>query len=220
MSASASASTSSSSWSAARRIPPASGKTSVKKAAATGRTIILNCTCPECAKKALAICKDGKPILNGATPENYEEMSAIATEAGVTPRRPCRQPARAGIVIMGDLNGKANTPAQKVLGTKSSDKKPRCKDLYNTGYYLLKKNYGSYRYKGNWQTIDHLILSGALLDGHSVWKADRRLTVFSASFLLEEDKTYFGYKPCPTYRGPRYVGGYSDHLPIYIDLKK
>lgn len=56
----------------------------VKKAAATGRTLILNCTCPECAKKALSICKDGKPILNGATPENYEEMSAIATEAGVT----------------------------------------------------------------------------------------------------------------------------------------
>ena len=56
----------------------------VKKAAATGRTLILNCTCPECAKKALAICKDGKPILNGATPENYEEISAIATEAGVT----------------------------------------------------------------------------------------------------------------------------------------
>lgn len=56
----------------------------VKKAAATGRTLILNCTCPECAKKALAICKDGKHILNGATPENYEEMSAIATEAGVT----------------------------------------------------------------------------------------------------------------------------------------
>ena len=56
----------------------------IKKAAATGRTLILNCTCPECAKKALAICKDGKPILNGATPENYDEMSAIATEAGVT----------------------------------------------------------------------------------------------------------------------------------------
>ena len=56
----------------------------IKKAAATGRTLILNCTCPECAKKALAICKDGKPILNGATPENHEEMSAIATEAGVT----------------------------------------------------------------------------------------------------------------------------------------
>ena len=53
----------------------------VKKAAATGRTLILNCTCPECAKKALAICKDGKPILNGATPENYEEMSALGVHA-------------------------------------------------------------------------------------------------------------------------------------------
>ena len=47
--------------------------------------------------------------------------------------------SRAGIVIMGDLNGKANTPAQKVLGTKSSDKKPRCKDLYNTGYLFIEK---------------------------------------------------------------------------------
>ena len=55
----------------------------VKKAAATNRTLILDCECAECAKKALAICKDGKPILNGANAENYAEMSAIATEAGV-----------------------------------------------------------------------------------------------------------------------------------------
>ena len=55
----------------------------VKKAAATNRTLILDCECAECARKALAICKDGKPILNGANAENYAEMSAIATEAGV-----------------------------------------------------------------------------------------------------------------------------------------
>ena len=55
----------------------------VKKAAATNRTLILDCECAECAKKALAICKDSKPILNGANAENYAEMSAIATEAGV-----------------------------------------------------------------------------------------------------------------------------------------
>ena len=54
----------------------------VKKAMATGRTLILDCECPECAKKALALCKDGKPILNGANAENFAEMSAIAAEAG------------------------------------------------------------------------------------------------------------------------------------------
>lgn len=126
---------------------------------------------------------------------------------------------RAAILIMGDLNGKANTPAQQVLGTKNSDKKTKQGELYNTGYYLLKKNYGSYRYKGNWQTIDHIIVSGGLIHGNSVCVVNRRLNVYAAPFLLEEDKTYFGYKPWPTYRGPRYIGGYSDHLPVFIDLK-
>ena len=55
----------------------------VKKAMATGRTLILDCECVECAKKALALCKDSKPILNGANAENFAEMSALATEAGV-----------------------------------------------------------------------------------------------------------------------------------------
>ena len=55
----------------------------VKKAMATGRTLILDCECADCAKKALALCKDAKPILNGANAENYAEMSAIAVDAGV-----------------------------------------------------------------------------------------------------------------------------------------
>ena len=124
----------------------------------------------------------------------------------------------AAIIVMGDLNGKADTPAQKILRTKNPDKRIKRAELYNTGYYLLRKNYGSYRYRGNWQTIDHIIVSGGLLDGGSCCVAEHRMTVFSAPFLLEEDKSYFGYKPCPTYRGPRYIGGPSDHLPVFIRL--
>ncbi len=56
----------------------------VEKAAATGRTLILECWDAACAKAALDVCKDGKPILDGATTENWEEMNKIATEAGVT----------------------------------------------------------------------------------------------------------------------------------------
>ena len=55
----------------------------VKKAAATGRTLVLGCKCPETAKAALEVCKDSKPVLNGADASNYEEMNKIATEAGV-----------------------------------------------------------------------------------------------------------------------------------------
>ena len=48
----------------------------VKKAAATGRDLVLECWDVECAKAALAAA--GKAvILDGATPDNYKEMNAI-----------------------------------------------------------------------------------------------------------------------------------------------
>ncbi len=56
----------------------------VKKAAAADRALVLDCTDVEAAKAALEVCKDLKPILNGATAENWEEMNAVATAAGVT----------------------------------------------------------------------------------------------------------------------------------------
>ena len=54
----------------------------VKKAAATGRSLVLECWDVDCAKAALAVA--GKnTILDGATPDNWEAMNALATEAGV-----------------------------------------------------------------------------------------------------------------------------------------
>ena len=54
----------------------------VKKAAATGRTLVLECWDVACAEAALAVA--GKNvILDGATPDNWEAMSDVATKAGV-----------------------------------------------------------------------------------------------------------------------------------------
>lgn len=54
----------------------------VKKAAATGRALVLECWDVECAKAALEVA--GKDvILDGATPANWEEMNKVATAAGV-----------------------------------------------------------------------------------------------------------------------------------------
>ncbi len=54
----------------------------VKKAAATGRALVLECWDVECAKAALAV--SGKNvILDGATPANWEAMSELAKSAGV-----------------------------------------------------------------------------------------------------------------------------------------
>ena len=48
----------------------------VKKAAATGRALVLECWDVECAKAALAVAGDAA-ILDGATPDNWKEMNAI-----------------------------------------------------------------------------------------------------------------------------------------------
>ena len=65
----------------------AEGKTdyveTVKKAAALGRTLVLGCTDVDTAKAALEVCKDSKPVLNGADASNYEAMNTLAKEAGV-----------------------------------------------------------------------------------------------------------------------------------------
>ena len=55
----------------------------VKKAAATGRSLVLECWDVACAEAALAVA--GKNcILDGATPENWEGMNALAVKSGVT----------------------------------------------------------------------------------------------------------------------------------------
>ena len=55
----------------------------MKKAVATGKTLVLGCDDVEVAKAALEIAKAGKPILNGANVSNYEAMNALAKEADV-----------------------------------------------------------------------------------------------------------------------------------------
>ncbi len=54
----------------------------VKKAAALGRPLVLECWDAACAKAALEVC--GKDvILDGATPDNWEEMNGLATAKGI-----------------------------------------------------------------------------------------------------------------------------------------
>lgn len=70
---------------------------------------------------------------------------------------------------------------------------------------------GSYNYQGVWQLIDHMLAVP------SQKTKTLHAAIFHASYLLERDKKHMGQKPRRTYTGPRYHGGLSDHLPIYLD---
>jgi hypothetical protein len=59
------------------------------------------------------------------------------------------------------------------------------------------------------------------MGAHNNWQIDNKTTIiFDASFLLKPDEKFGGVKTFRTYLGPKYLSGFSDHLPIKIILKR
>ena len=82
------------------------------------------------------------------------------------------------------------------------------------------KKYGTYRYRGEWGILDQFLVSGSLLKRRgSIRTSAKDAQILRHDFLLEEDEKYGGYKPFRTYNGMKYLGGFSDHLPITLDLR-
>lgn len=128
----------------------------------------------------------------------------------------------ANIIIMGDFNDYPTDISMKeTLKAQSPGSRTSNKNLYNIYYdKALRKEGGTYKYRGKWNYLDQFVVSGNLLkETNKTTIKGQEAFVFSADFLLQEDsKKYGGRKPFRTYLGFKYLGGYSDHLPIYMDL--
>ena len=126
------------------------------------------------------------------------------------------------IIIMGDFNDyPTNKSIQKILEAESpSPTAPSPLKLYHLlARKAQSKNFGSYKYRGEWGLLDHLIVSGSLLNpANSFSTSENKATVSNLPFLLTEDKKYGDKEPFRTYKGMKYQGGISDHLPIYVDF--
>lgn len=125
----------------------------------------------------------------------------------------------ANIVIMGDFNDYPdNKSLKKILGAGTDTRK-----LYNLAYKMHKSakdtKRGSHSYKGEWGMLDQIIVSPNMLDKHgdfAIKPSD--FDVFYKDFLIFQHPKYKTYQPNRTYAGPKYIGGYSDHLPVYVEL--
>lgn len=127
----------------------------------------------------------------------------------------------ARILIMGDFNDHPNDKSLvRTLQAGRLTERPNKEELYNLFYHRLKeRDFGSYKYRGRWEVLDQFIVSGNMLMGRGSVSVDgNNAHIFRPDFLLEEDTRYYGKKPFRTNLGPRYMGGFSDHLPIYMDL--
>ena len=125
------------------------------------------------------------------------------------------------LIIMGDFNDEPDDKSLlNVLKANQIKENIIADELYNLLYINNKTpEYGTYKYQGVWSVVDHLIVNGRLLNNaNSTHVKNSDAFIYSESFLLEKDEKYYGMKPFRTNIGPRYNGGFSDHLPIYMDL--
>jgi len=114
-------------------------------------------------------------------------------------------------IIMGDFNDDPNSESIRTLMETGRFINPMKK--------LLSPFSGSANYRGEWSLFDQVILSHTFLDygvgTHSFIKAE----VFAPKFLQEWKGKYKG-NPFRTYAGEKYLGGYSDHFPVYVVLEE
>ena len=112
-------------------------------------------------------------------------------------------PHDAKVIVAGDFNDYADSPSLLFLQENG---------LYNMTHQAQGTHgaMGTYRYEGQWRSIDHVLVSRALCDSVS------QTYVNDAPFLLQEDKKYGGVKPLRTFNGLRYQRGFSDHLPLVV----
>ena len=120
------------------------------------------------------------------------------------------------IIIMGDMNDNpSNKSIAKTLRAKRKTKNLTHADLY-TPFGNTKR--GSSVYDNKWNHYDNIILSGNMFHGAGLRLCTTNKNagqIFSHPDLLDKR----GY-PLPTYRGTEYMGGTSDHLPIYVIIGK
>ena len=103
----------------------------------------------------------------------------------------------ARIVVMGDMNSAPQNDLHGMLNLMTAKEQ---------------QGLGTYKYQGTWSCIDQFYVSAALSD-------TVQATIYDAPWLLIADESYTGYKPYRTYNGYQYRhDGYSDHLPIVLDI--
>lgn len=127
---------------------------------------------------------------------------------------------KARILIMGDFNcTPEDNIMQNLVNHSSDDSQEKSIFLINLAGRSANPVQGTYKFNGTWEIIDQMVASRYLLECCKGTAADSLgFKIFSPDFLLCNDEKHTGSAPFSTYRGYRYQGGVSDHLPIFLDL--
>lgn len=128
----------------------------------------------------------------------------------------------AKIICLGDFNDEPGSKSiSKVLGASCKVGEKDDEKLVDVMCQPYLEGKGSFSYKGRWLMLDNVILSkNLILDKNHLHLEESSGEVFAPSWLLKDNDKAGGPVPWKTYAGEKYLGGYSDHLPVFVELVK
>lgn len=123
---------------------------------------------------------------------------------------------QAHIVVMGDFNGNPNDiDAQNILKT-TLDKEFTNENLYNPMLGMMYKT-GSLKHEGRWILFDQILFSSSFFIDKDKNIGFNSAHIYNDRSVQDWDRRFKG-SPFRTYAGSKYLGGYSDHFPVYAIL--
>ncbi len=126
----------------------------------------------------------------------------------------------AKVIMMGDLNDDPNNESVRVhLKARHDKNKLKSNQLFNASETTFKKGKGTLYYRGKWNLFDQMILTPSLVNDTLGGFQFHSFHIFDDPMVLEKEGRYKG-APFSSYVGPRYLGGFSDHLAVYLLLIK
>ena len=131
-----------------------------------------------------------------------------------------REEPNAKIIMMGDFNDyPTNKTVTEHLRASGNMKNLRDGEFYNPMYDLHKKGIGTNYYRDAPGVLDQTILTPALLPTDYSSYQLKNAMVHNKEFLKQHGGKYNGY-PFRTFGSGVWMGGYSDHFPVYVILLK
>ena len=121
----------------------------------------------------------------------------------------------AKVLILGDFNDNPTDKSIQLLLHQGKHKLQELSPVFDFG-----NTSGTIKHNTDWAIFDQVIVSRGMSLSKGITLKNNNMHIFDAGFLLIKDEKNLGMKLNRTFVGFNYNGGYSDHLPVYVDVYK
>lgn len=120
-------------------------------------------------------------------------------------------------VMMGDFNDEPSDESISIALGALANQDSACmlNKYYNPFFKSERMGDGTYSYQQNWNQLDQIMIKGCFPESQKYKPVGASASVFRPHWIQSKHERYFG-EPYRSFAGKNYLGGFSDHFPVYL----